>query len=45
MEEYAVYPLNLWNLDAEGCRRLARIEMRGDKEVGGRVATQVIPSG
>jgi hypothetical protein len=39
MEEYAICRLNLLDLDEEGCRRLVRIEMRGDKEVGGREAT------
>jgi hypothetical protein len=38
MEEYAIYRLNLRDLDEEGCRRLARIETRGDKEVGSRAA-------
>jgi hypothetical protein len=51
MEEYEICQLNLWDLDEEGCRRLARIKTRVDKEVGGRAATglgmapQVIPSG
>jgi hypothetical protein len=31
--------LNLWDLDEEGCRRLARIETRGNKEVGGKATT------
>jgi hypothetical protein len=39
MEEYAICQLNLRDLDDEGCRRLARIETRGDKEVGGVAAT------
>jgi hypothetical protein len=38
MEEYAICRLNLRDLDEEGCRRLTRIETRGDKEVGGRAA-------
>jgi hypothetical protein len=38
MEEYAICQLNLWDLDEEGCRRLARIETRREKEVGGRAA-------
>jgi hypothetical protein len=38
MEEYAIYRLNLRDLDEEGCRRLTRIETRGDKEVGGWAA-------
>jgi hypothetical protein len=39
MEEYVICQLNLWDLDEKGCRRLTRIETRGDKEVGGREAT------
>jgi hypothetical protein len=44
MEEYAICRLNLWDLDEEGCRRLARIETRGTRRwVAGR--PQAWPAG